>query len=84
MPFIAKYKETDYVKEMVVKGMHHFMQNHVCCYENYKEVKTHFIGSLSEIFMNELYTAASQLDVQVGSIIKKPIDNLVNYHIKHS
>jgi len=84
MPFIAKYKETDYVKEMVIKGMYHFMENHVCCYDNYKEVKTHFIGSLSEVFKNELFIAADQLNVQVGSIIQKPIDNLVNYHIKHS
>jgi len=64
--------------------MYHFMENHVCCYDNYKEVKTHFIGSLSEVFKNELFIAGDQLNVQVGSIIQKPIDNLVNYHIKHS
>ncbi len=83
MPFISKHKEHLYVKEMITKGMNHFMQNHVCCYENYKDVKTHFIGSLSEIFKNELFTAADQLGVNVGSIIQKPIDNLVKYHIRN-
>jgi len=84
MPFISKHKEHIYVKEMVTKGMKHFMKNHVCCYEDYKDVKTHFIGSLSEIFKNELFTAADQLGVNVGSIIQKPIDSLVKYHIRNS
>ena len=64
--------------------MKHFMENHVCCYEGYKNMKVHFIGSISSVFKPQLLFAAKQLNIKVGTIIKQPIDNLVNYHINNS
>ena len=84
MPFISKHKSHSYTKEMITKGMLHFIHNHVCCYENHKEVKVHFIGTISYIFKDELNIAANQLNIQIGSIIRRPIDNLVKYHIRNS
>ena len=83
MKFISGYKHTEYVDSMVKEGMEKFIQNHVCCYENCKEVKVHFIGSLSFVFKDQLNFSANKLGVNMGLVIKNPVDNLVTYHINN-
>ncbi len=83
MPFIAKHKENPFFSEMVYKGFKHFMQVHVCCYDNYKETEVHFVGSLSKIFEKELDKAAAELGIQIASIVQKPVLGLVNYHLQY-
>ena len=81
--FIGKYKEEPFVKEMLIQGMRDFLINHVCCFENFKELPVHFIGSVAFHFQDELTIAAKELDVKMGRIIKQPIKNLVDYHIQY-
>jgi N-acetylglucosamine kinase-like BadF-type ATPase len=83
MKFISGYKHTEYVDSMVKDGMKKFIENHVCCYDNCKEVKVHFIGSLSFIFQDQLNYAADKMGINVGLVIKNPADNLVSYHINN-
>ena len=82
MRFISDHKESEYVTNMINDGMNHFLQNHVMCYKNYKDVKVNFIGSISYIFRDNLYNQANKHNIDIGEIIKQPIDNLVNHHIK--
>ena len=67
---------------MIQHGMNEFIKIHVCCFPEHKSGKTHFIGSISKIFERELKIAAKNHGVQLGNIIQKPVDNLVNYHLK--
>ena len=46
MPFIAKHKDHEYIQQMVREGFKKFMDIHVCCFENYKEVEVNFVGSI--------------------------------------
>jgi len=82
MKFINTQYHTDYVVNMIEHGMEEFIKIHVCCYPNYKNVKTHFIGSISKIFERELKKAAELHDVKLGNIVRKPVDNLVHYHLR--
>jgi N-acetylglucosamine kinase-like BadF-type ATPase len=81
MRFISNHYNTDYVTNMIYNGMSEFMKIHVCCYPEFRNVKTHFIGSISKIFENELLKAANENEVIVGDIIRKPVENLVKYHL---
>lgn len=81
--FISKHADEEFFKQMVYEGMKKFMELHVCCYENHREVDVHFIGSIAHVFKNELSKAAQELGVRVGQIIQKPIVGLVNYHLNH-
>ncbi|MEY3087307.1 MAG: hypothetical protein RLZ93_1232 [Bacteroidota bacterium] len=83
MPFIAKHKAHPFFSEMVYNGFKHFMKVHVCCYDNYQSTEVHFVGSLSKIFEKELHQAAADLQIQIASIIQKPVIGLVNYHLKY-
>jgi glucosamine kinase len=82
MKFINTQYHTDYVVNMIEHGMEEFIKIHVCCYPNYKNVKTHFIGSISKIFERELRKAAELHGVKLGNIVRKPVDNLVHYHLR--
>ena len=84
MKFINRHYHHKYVIDMIKHGMNEFIKIHVCCYPEYKSVKTHFIGSISKIFEKELKVAADNHGVILGDIIQKPVDNLVNYHLNHA
>jgi glucosamine kinase len=81
--FISRHDQEPFFKEMMYEGFKKFMEIHVCCYGNYREVKTNFIGSIAFIFRNELERAASELGISIGKIIQKPIEGLIDYHKKH-
>ena len=83
MKFISNHRDDTYFKDMIFEGMKHFMSIHVCCYKNFKDVKTHFIGSIGHYFREELTAAAEVLGVNVGSVVKKPINGLVHYHLNY-
>ena len=83
MPFIAKHKENPYFKNMVREGFKKFIDVHVTCYKNYKEVEVNFVGSISQIFEQELREAADFYNVTIGSLIRRPAEALVNYHLKY-
>ena len=51
--------------------------------DNYKDLKVHFIGSMSYIFKSQLAFSAKKLNVNIGMIIKQPINELVRYHIEN-
>ncbi len=82
MKFISELHQTKYVSEMIYDGMSEFIKVHVCCYPEHKDVKTHFIGSISKIFENELTQAAIDNNIILGDVIRKPVENLVKYHLK--
>ncbi len=83
MRFISSFKEDSYVQDLVFEGKTTFLKTHVCCYENFRDVPTHFVGSVAYYFSDILHQAAAKLHVHVGMIEKKPIDGLVNYHLEH-
>jgi len=83
MRFIHRFKDTPYVQEMIMEGKTAFLKTHVTCYPEYREVPTHFVGSVAYYFSDILHQAAAGLGVNVGTIDKKPIDGLVSYHLEH-
>ena len=71
MKFIGKFKNHPHVKEWMVEGFRHFLKIHVKCFDNWSDVKVHFIGSVAFHFQHYLAEACETEDVQLGSIIKK-------------
>lgn len=83
VPFIQKFSETNYVKELVLNGFKQFLQIHVCCFDNYQDYPVHFVGSISRIFKNELEQACAHYNIKLGNIVQKPVDGLVQYHERY-
>lgn len=83
MRFLNGHIAEDYVQKLVFEGMTAFMTTHVCCFPNYREVPTHFVGSVGYYFSDILHQAAAKLGIDVGAVDKKPIHGLVRYHLEN-
>jgi N-acetylglucosamine kinase-like BadF-type ATPase len=83
MPFIIEHKTDTWIQEMISKGIDEFLEIHVCGFPEYKEVKTHFVGSIAHYFCDIITELSEKKGVQMGKIMKYPIEGLVDYHIKY-
>lgn len=83
MPFISSFRDDPYIREMIREGLDKFMEIHVKCFRDYREVKTHFMGSVAHFQEDILREVAAEKGIIVGSVIERPIDNLSRYHIKN-
>lgn len=81
--FIGGFSDHPHVKKWLNEGFREFIDIHVKCYSNWADVKVHFIGSVAFYFIEDLKQACLDEGVQIGTVIQKPIDNLVRYHIEY-
>jgi N-acetylglucosamine kinase-like BadF-type ATPase len=83
MKFIGEHKDHPHVRNWVVSGMVHFIEMHVKTFSVWRDVKVHFVGSIGQVFEPCLREAAERTGIQLGKIIRKPIDALVDYHVRY-
>lgn len=79
--FIFKHKDHLYIQQLVYQSFSEFIDRHIMKYENHQKLPIHFVGSIAFYFSSFLETLISERNLNLGLIIKKPIDNLVSYHI---
>jgi hypothetical protein len=82
MKVLSDNKQLDWVQQLVDKGMEDFLTSSVACYKNYQRVPVHMIGSIAYHFEDNLRRVGARMGIEIGTIIKKPIFGLVNYHMK--
>jgi glucosamine kinase len=83
MRFLGEHSTHPLVKEWVKEGVNKFVDIHVKCFSNWKEVPVHFVGSIGYYFTDVIKEVAAENGFKLGQLIKKPIDALVNYHIRY-
>lgn len=81
--FVVERKNHAYFKEMVSEEMKSFFEYQVLPYEESKQSEINFIGSIAYYYENILRSVASELQLNVGHVVQKPIESLVSYHIKY-
>ena len=79
--FLIQHKDTDFCKKIIRKAMKSFIKNYVMQFENCKEVPVHFVGSIAYYLKDELQLAFDKYDLQLGNVLRRPIDGLISYHI---
>ena len=83
MPFVSDHKDHPYMKDMVYQGLAKFINIHVWCYDNFREVPVNFVGSIAYYFRDVLEEVATNHRFTIGKIEKKPIFQLVEYHLNN-
>ena len=79
--FMFLNKESDYIKELIKKGLKLFSKNMIFQFkEELKSVPVHFAGSIAFFSENEIREVADELGYKVGNIVRRPIEGLVSYH----
>ncbi|NML72383.1 ATPase [Chryseobacterium sp. RP-3-3] len=81
--FVIERKEHPYFKDMVYKEMKDFFEYQVIPYEESKDAEINFIGSIAYYYEDILRSVAEEFHLNVGHVVQKPIESLVDYHIKY-
>ncbi len=79
--FLSDHKDHIYIQQLVNKAFSEFIDRHVRKYKNHNALPIHFVGSIAFHFKEILNLVLQQRNLQLGMVIKKPIDHLVEYHI---
>lgn len=78
-PFVAEHISIPEVHEMVLNSFRDFLKRNVMQYD-YEHNKVHFIGSVAHHYKEVLAEAAEEMGIQLGNILKSPMEGLINYH----
>ena len=78
--FAYDNNNVSYCRDIVLEGFNTFFDNLVVHYPNYRDHSFNCIGSVGYNFRDALTQAAKAHHMQVGKIIRSPIDDLVTYH----
>ena len=79
--FVIDNKELPYIKKLIKKGFNLFISNQIEQFSDCKEIPLHFIGSIGFYLKDELKEVLLSKNMNIGKVLRKPIDGLVNYHL---
>ena len=74
-------KEDPYYREKMAESFRRFVQNHLTNYSKFKIKKVHFVGSIAFHFADLLEQELEKQGLTLGKIVRKPIEDLVKYHL---
>src|SRR5690349_5323754 len=80
--FIFQHLKEPYCYQLIYNSFAEFYENNVMKYENYKNLKVHFTGSIAFYFSDVLRQVANDKGITVKNILEGPIAGLTLYHKK--
>ena len=78
--FAYDHNNVSYCREIVLQGFETFFQNLVLHYPDYQRYSFNCVGSVGYNFRDALTQVARGHGMEVGKIIRSPIDDLASYH----
>lgn len=78
--FLIQNKDEEYSQKLIRKGMQLFIDNSIKQYEQAKHVPVHFVGSIAFYLQDELRQVMEENNLELGKVLRRPIDGLVEYH----
>ena len=79
--FLIKHKDNSFCKSIIKAEMKDFIENYIMQFENCRDVLVHFVGSIAFYLKDELEETLEEYDIQIGNVLRRPIDGLIQYHI---
>jgi len=80
--FLIKHKKEVYCSQIINKGFSDFIDNQITQHDRVYDLPIHFVGSISYLLQDELKKALKSFRLNTGNFIQKPIDELVQHHLK--
>ncbi|PRP66643.1 BadF/BadG/BcrA/BcrD ATPase family protein [Nonlabens agnitus] len=79
--FIFQHLDESYIKKLLRRGLRKFSRNMILQFhEEIKSCQVHFVGSIAHFAKGRIQQVAEEFDYEVGNIVRRPIDGLVEYH----
>ena len=81
VPFIAEHRANPAIHSMLVDAFRLFITRNIVIY-GHQEMPIHCVGGIAFQFADELSEAAALESMKIGKILRRPIDSIVQYHLK--
>lgn len=81
--FIVERKSHPYFQHLIFEELKNYLDYQVLPYPEAKSAEINFIGSIAFYYEEILRAAAAELNLNVGKVVQKPIQSLVDYHKKY-
>ena len=78
-PFALQNITEPKIRTLVQNSFRNFLERNVKQYD-YKQAPVHFIGSVAYYYKEVLTEAAAEAGIMLGTIIKSPMEGLIQYH----
>lgn len=79
--FVSDHKYEPFIQKLIYDSLKEFFTNQVLPYKESRFSEINFIGSVAHYYEEILYAVAAEFHLKIGFVIKKPIENLVKYHL---
>ena len=84
VPFLIENRGHFMIENIIEDGFNDFFFNHVYKYRESWIMPIHFIGSVAFGFKDVLKDMCDSYELQLGKVLKNPMDGLVKYHKENS
>lgn len=78
--FIFRNERNAYGDKVLEKGINVFFKTRILTYKEVKDVPVHFVGSIAFFSKDIIEKVAKKYNVTLGTILRRPIDGLIEYH----
>lgn len=79
-PFLLENQHEQWCSELIRNSFRTFLEKYLLKYPMVREVQTGCVGSVAWYFESIFKEVAATHGVQVGKVIRKPVDELSSYH----
>ncbi len=80
--FLVENRGHYMIENIIEDGFNDFFFNHVYKYRESWTLPVHFTGSIAYGFRDVLNEMCSSYELQLGKVIRKPMDGLIHFHSK--
>jgi glucosamine kinase len=78
--FIGKHTDDEFIRTMLVDSFEEFFTFQISKYTNAKKYEVNTVGSVGFVFKEFFEIAARKKGYTLGTVIKSPLDGLIQYH----
>lgn len=79
-PFLIQNIKEPAIHSLVLNAFKAFFVRNIAQYQGYRDLKVNFIGSIAFYYREVLEEAAESCGCTVGTIIKSPMEGLIQFH----
>jgi glucosamine kinase len=81
-PFLSENRGHYMIENIIEDGLSDFFFTHLYKYNETWTLPIHFVGSIAFYFKDVLQELCGSFELQLGKVIKAPMDGLIEYHSK--
>jgi N-acetylglucosamine kinase-like BadF-type ATPase len=81
--FLAENRGHFMVENIIEDGLNDFFFYHIYKYSESWRLPVHFTGSIAYVFRDVLQDLCNAYELELGTVLKNPMEGLLRYHAKH-